>query len=230
MQGGELYLMEENAPAKASQQAAPQAPAQAAPAPKPQAVVPERKRFRWHTPLGVAKDFTKGTVLGFGKWLGKGAQIGLKVGLAAGTVAFFAPVVPAFMTVATALGLPGVGAMMGFEALLAGGLYAAGGALAGAAFGGGMGLLTGGAHEVKMRMRRETYADELAERAEVRGRQQQHRPQHTNWRQYAQAVRQQQNDDMTRLFYFNDEHREKPQQQSWAERVHASRQQHEHMR
>lgn len=207
-------------------QPAKAAPATSSAATEAAAIVPQKRSFKWYTPISVAADFVKGTVLGFGNGVRKGASIGWKVGLVLGTVAFFAPVVPVFMTVATALGLPGVG-IAGFEALLVGGGYFLGGAVAGAAFSGGLGLLTGGAYELKLRGRREKYAEELAERAEMRARVKAKTPS-LNWRDYGNAVRQQGKDTLTYQFYFDDENRLQRQdmnQQSWVDRVHASRQQ-----
>lgn len=204
------------------------APATTSAAAAAAAITPQKRSFKWYTPFSIAADFVKGTVLGFGKGVQKGAGIGWKVGLALGTIAFFAPVVPVFMTVATALGLPGIG-VVGFDALLVGGGYFLGGAVAGAAFSGGLGLLTGGAYEMKLRGRREKYAEELAERAEMRARVKAKTPS-LNWRDYANAVRQQGKDTLTYQFYFDDENRLQRQemnQQSWVDRVHASRQ-HQH--
>lgn len=197
------------------------------------AIAPAKRGWRWTTPFGVTKDFIMGTGLGLGNGLSRGASIGIKLGLVAGTVAFFAPVVPVFMTIATTIGLPGVG-IAGFDALLAGGLYALGGAAAGAVFGGVMGTLTGGAYELKLRGRREKYADELAERAEMRSRQNARSP-HANWRDYAKAVRQEQKDWLTNQYYFgnevaNEQAQNMQQQQSWVDKVGASRQHYDRSR
>lgn len=197
------------------------------------AITPEKRGWRWTTPFGVTKDFIKGTGIGLGNGLSRGASIGIKLGLVAGTIAFFAPVVPVFMTIATAIGLPGVG-VAGFDALLAGGLYALGGAAVGAVFGGAMGTLTGGAYELKLRGRREKYADELAERAEMRSRQRVRSP-NANWRDYAKAVRQEQKDWLTNQYYFgnevaNEQALNMQQQQSWVDKVGASRQQYDRSR
>lgn len=201
------------------------------------AIAPQKRSFKWYTPISVTADFVKGTVLGFGNGVRKGAGIGLKLGLAAAAVAFFLPLFPV-AAAAVAQALPwltigtnaaGVATFLpnGIPAILAGIGYGLGGAVVGAAFSGGMGLLTGGAYELKLRGRREKYAEELAERAEMRARVKTRAPS-LNWRDYGQAVRQQGKDTLTYQFYFDDENRVQRQdmeQQSWADRVTASRHQ-----
>lgn len=213
MQGGELYFMAET-PRAAQAHVNPVS-----------TIAPKKRGLRWTTPFGVATDFVKGTGIGLGFGIERGAKLGLKLGLAAGTVAFFAPVLPVFMSIATAAGLPGVG-MVGFNAIAGGLLYAFGGAMAGAAAGGALGVATGGAKELQLRYRREKYAEELAERAEMRSRERERSPR-SNWRGYAQAVRQDQRDNLTRLQYFENENRFENflvNKDSWVDRIHQTRQ------
>ena len=246
--------MEQPVTASASQKPAAEVAAEAPPAPAPRAAVnpvvtaitPEKRGFKWYTPFGVTKDFVKGTVFGMGNGIARGAQLGLKYALIAAAVAFFLPLFPAVAAgVANALpwltigtNAAGVATFIptGLEAIVAGLGWGAAGAIAGAAFAGGMGLLTGGAYELKLRGRREKYAEELAERAEMRSRQRTRGPR-TNWRQHAQEAKQEQRDTLTRLNYFEDQNdaeqmltnRAQPSS-FWADKVDASRQNYDRSR
>ncbi len=198
-----------------TQTAAPEMPATApVVAPAPEKIVPKKRSFHWWTPIVWGKDFFKGTFDGMANGLAKGAQKGLKFGLLAATVAFFLPLFPA-----AAAGLASVAPWLtiganaagvatfiptGLNALVAGLGWGLAGAAVGAVFTGAMGLVTGGAFELKMRGRREKYAEELAERAEMRARTRVVTPS-INSREYARGLKQQQYKYNEDYFNFNAE-------------------------
>lgn len=195
-------------------------------APAAQTIAPAKRQFRWYTPFGVARDFVKGTGLGFGDGLSKGARRGLKLGLVVAAVAFFLPLFPpaaallADVAPAMVIGTNASGVAMfipnGLEAIVAGLGYGLAGAVAGAVALGAVGLAVGGAEELKLRGRREKYAEELAERGEMRQRQNA-RAKTGSWHDYNKAY--QRYDTMRQLRWFELEHDRLPKQQGgWAER------------
>lgn len=201
-------------------------------APAAQTIAPAKRRLHWYTPFGVARDFVKGTALGFGDGLSKGARRGLKLGLVAAAVAFFLPLFPpaaallAEVAPAMVIGTNASGVAMfipnGLEAIVAGLGYGLAGAVVGAAALGAAGLAVGGAEELKLRGRREKYAEELAERGEMRQRQKA-RGKAGSWHDYSKAYKQY--DTMRQLRWFELEHDKLPRQQGgWAERIDSERQ------
>jgi hypothetical protein len=188
-------------------------PATTSAATRAAAIVPERHPFTWKTPFIWTSDFAKGTIGGTANAIAKGGNRGFKIGMALAVVAFFLPLFPAASAVVAHMlpglvldpsaavatfipnGIPGLISWLG---------YGVGGAILGAGFSGAAGLVTGGAREIQLRLRRDKYSEELAERAEMKAR----APQQSagyNWRDYANEYKRKQNKSLERQYYFNNE-------------------------
>jgi len=234
---GKVVIQSSNTPPKAvEEEKAPAAKAAAqpsAPAKMTAAdIKPKKRSFHWYTPFIWANDFIQGTVNGFGDGLSMGARKGFKYGVIAAVALFLLPLVPGvagvFMsnlpglvmgTMETGLFIPN-----GLGAIVAGLGYGLAGSAIGAAVAGTVGLFTGGARELQLRGRKEKYAEELAERDEMRAQQQARAPEQnrSNWRDYARAHRDYEN--QRQFKWFVTEHRRLPEAQGgWADQIEQER-------
>lgn len=151
------------------------------PPPKPQVSVAEQARadiaaartgFRPDRPLHYAAAFVRGTASDFFGKTSKWGRFGFKWGAISGVaLAYGFPalqVIASGPLIASATTALAPLMMLGPVGIIA--MCVVGSVMAGAALGGAHGLLTGGKREMGREMRRDKYAEDLAQRSAVRGK------------------------------------------------------------